>query len=235
MLSSGTRRLIEATADAARKGNDGDRHTVAGGILTASGEILTAMNAHHFTGGPCGEVSALALHAATMPDDPIVAVAAVHGPSGQVISPCGKCRQIFFERNPEICFVVREPAGLVELPVEQLLPNAYSSARLEGPQEMHMAAGTHGLVLSGDKVQAIRVDDPYRCGPAVLIFDGVEPPDDRLPVTITEVRHTQLKDLTDEDAGLAGFTDLAELRGALTHYYDHLEEDRAADVVRFRL
>ena len=142
-MCSGTRRLIEATADAARRGNDGDRHTVAGGILTASGEILTAMNAHHFTGGPCGEVSALALHAATMPDDPIVAVAAVHGPSGQVISPCGKCRQIFFERNPEICFVVREPAGLVELPVEQLLPNAYSSARLESPQEMHMAAGGH--------------------------------------------------------------------------------------------
>lgn len=208
---------------------------MAGGVLTSSGEILTAMNSHHFTGGPCGEVSALALHASSMPEDPIVAVVAVHGPTGQVISPCGKCRQIFFERNPGINFVVREPAGLVELTVAELLPNAYSSSRLEGPQEMYMGAGTRDLVLAGDKVQAVRMDDPYRCGPAVLIFDGMEPPLDRLPTTITQVRNVQLRDLTEQDAALAGFTDLDELRGALTHHYVYLDEDSAVDVVSFTI
>lgn len=40
-------------------------------LMTKTGEIVTGVNAFHFLGGPCAEITALANHA----DDPVVAVA----------------------------------------------------------------------------------------------------------------------------------------------------------------
>lgn len=34
-------------------------------------------------------------------------IAAIYGPTGQVISPCEKCRQVLFDRDPAIQCVVR--------------------------------------------------------------------------------------------------------------------------------
>ena len=85
---------------------------------------MLGLNAFHFLGGPCGEISALANHAAECADDPVVAVAAVYGPTGQVISPCGKCRQVLFDRDPAIQCVVRGSNGLEAVSVAELLPYA---------------------------------------------------------------------------------------------------------------
>ncbi|KID29201.1 hypothetical protein HQ32_03493 [Prauserella sp. Am3] len=52
-------------------------------------------------------------------------MAAAYGPTGDVIPPCGKCRQIFFDLDPTIACVVREANGLTALPVSTRLPHAF--------------------------------------------------------------------------------------------------------------
>lgn len=64
MLSERLRTLTRTTIEHAARWNDGDGHTVAGGVLTESGQVILGLNTFHFLGGPCGEVAALSNHAA---------------------------------------------------------------------------------------------------------------------------------------------------------------------------
>ena len=80
------------------------------------------MNTYHFLGGPCAEIAALSNHASSRPEDSVVAVVAARGPSGTVIPPCGKCRQVVFDLDPAIRFVLREPGGLSVHSAAELLP-----------------------------------------------------------------------------------------------------------------
>ena len=95
--------LVRAAATHAEEHADDADHTVAAALLTASGRTVLGLNAYHFLGGPCGEVTALANHAAECPQDPVTAVVAVYGPTQQVIPPCGKCRQVLFDIDPMGC------------------------------------------------------------------------------------------------------------------------------------
>ena len=88
MITAALRQLVETATAYAKQCNDDNNHTVAAALLTRSGQTVLGLNAFHFLGGPCGEISALANHAATCPEDPIDAIVAVYGPTGQVISPC---------------------------------------------------------------------------------------------------------------------------------------------------
>lgn len=108
MITATLRQLVETATAHAQRCNDDHDHTVAAALLTSSGQTVLGLNAFHFLGGPCGEISALANHAATCADDPIVAVVAVYGPTGQVISPCGKCRQVLFDIDPAIQCIPRQ-------------------------------------------------------------------------------------------------------------------------------
>lgn len=112
MIPNKLRKLLAKATAHVERFQDGEDHTVAADLLTESGKHVLGLNAHHFLGGPCGEISALANHAASYPEDPIQAVVAVYGPTGQVIAPRGKCRQILFDVNPSIRCIVRGSNGL---------------------------------------------------------------------------------------------------------------------------
>ncbi len=109
--------LLEARAG-------GDLHTVAAAVRAANGRVATGLNLHHFSGGPCAEVVALANAAADGLDelDRIVAV----GDAGRgVLAPCGRCRQVLLDLHPRIHVVVPVEDGLAAVPVADLLPWAY--------------------------------------------------------------------------------------------------------------
>ena len=78
MITNELRNLLAKATTHARRFQDGGDHTVVAALLTKSGKHVLGLNAHHFLGGPCGEVSALANHAASYPEDPIQAVVAVY-------------------------------------------------------------------------------------------------------------------------------------------------------------
>lgn len=132
MITEDLRELVEAVTDEARRCDSGD-HTVAAALLTAGGEVVRGLNTHHYLGGPCAEMVALSNHAARFPEDPVRAVVAIHGPTGQVIAPCGMCRQILFELDPGIECIVPTVRGLEAHRVGELLPLPYDRLALSRP------------------------------------------------------------------------------------------------------
>lgn len=235
MITAALRRLVETANAHAQQCNDGKDHTVAAALLTRSGQAVLGLNAFHFLGGPCGEISALANHAATCADDPIDAIVAVYGPTGQVISPCGKCRQVLFDIDPAIQCVVRGSNGLEALSVAELLPHAYDWRAMERPQQVFMWEGYESTIRDGSKRQTIRVDDPFRPGPALLVFEKENGETVTLDANLTSVLATRRCDLTEEHARRDGFASLADLHEALDMHYPGLEMEDSIDIVAFEL
>ncbi|MGV0837650.1 ASCH domain-containing protein [Mycolicibacterium thermoresistibile] len=191
------------------------------------------LNTYHYLGGPCGEIAALSNHAADAPGDPIVAVAAADGPSGSVIAPCGKCRQILYDIDPQIRCIIRDPNGLRDRTVDELLPHAYDWRAVEQPQRMYLWEGYEPLIRKGSKRQTIRVDDPFRVGPATLVFEKQSGEVATIDADVTEVRTVRRDQLTREDAVHDGFDDLEALHRALDRHYPGLTGADVVDVVSF--
>lgn len=217
----------------ARRWNDDADHTVAGGLLTESGQIVLGLNTYHFLGGPCGEVAALSNHASTVPDDPIVGVAAAYGPTSDIIAPCGKCRQIFFDTSPSILFVVREATGLTARTVGELLPYAYDWRNADQPQRLYMWEGYEYAIRAGKKRQTIRIDDPFRPGPADLVFEKESGEVVSIAATVTDVRSVPRNEITADDAKRDGFATLGDLNAALDLHYPGLQASSTIDIVAF--
>lgn len=95
-------------------------HTVAASILSKDGEIISALNLYHFTGGPCAELSVLA-KAISSGSEP-VAIVAVGDRKRGIIEPCGRCRQVLIDYCPEIKILIKENKVL---PISSLLPYSY--------------------------------------------------------------------------------------------------------------
>ncbi|GFZ91395.1 ASCH domain-containing protein [Nesterenkonia alkaliphila] len=235
MITPELRRLVYAASEHVRRWNDDGDHTVAAALLTKTGQTVLGLNTYHFLGGPCGEIAALSNHAATCPDDPVVAVVAAYGGSGDVIAPCGKCRQILFDINPAIQCVVRGANGLEAHTVEELLPFAYDWKVADQPQRIYMWEGYEGSIRQGKKNQTIRIDDPFRPGPAQLVFEKDNGSVFTLDAYVTQVQTSTRDALTEEHALADGFANLDELHQALEHHYPELGVEDPVDVVTFTL
>lgn len=235
MITPTLRALVSSATRHAERSHDGEDHTVAAALLTASGDHVLGLNSYHFLGGPCGEITALANHAATHPSDPVVAVVAIYGPTGQVIAPCGKCRQVLHDLDPTIQCVVRTSNGLEAVRVADLLPLAYDWRAAEQQQRIYMWEGYEASIRSGAKRQTIRIDDPFHEGPATLVFEKDSGEVVTLPARVTSVVAVRRCDLTDEQAHRDGFRSLAELHEALDTHYPGLGDEDMTDVVTFEL
>lgn len=235
MITQPLRALVASASAHAQRFSDGEDHTVAAALLTESGHHVLGLNAYHFLGGPCGEISALSNHAATCPDDRVVAVVAVYGPTGQVIAPCGKCRQVMYDLDPTIQCVVRGSNGLEAVTVADLLPHAYDWRSMDQRQRIYMWEGYESAIRSGAKRQTIRIDDPFCEGPATLVFEKDSGEVVTMAARVTAVERVRRRDLTEEQARADGFGSLSELHDALDMHYPGLDGDDTTDVVTFEL
>ena len=235
MLDRQLRDLVRAAATHAEEHADDADHTVAAALLTASGRTVLGLNAYHFLGGPCGEVTALANHAAECPQDPVTAVVAVYGPTQQVIPPCGKCRQVLFDIDPTIRCVIRGSNGLEAQTIGELLPHAYDWRAAERPQALYMWQGYESSIRDGAKRQTIRVDDPFHPGAAHIVFEKDDGEVVTIGASIVSVTPMRRCDLTDTHAQRDGFTSLAEMHEALNAHYPGLRMNDPVDVVTFEL
>lgn len=236
MISSALRSLTTTAVELAKRVNDNGDHTVAAALLTKGGATVTGVNAFHFLGGPCAEITALANHAAAYQGDPVIAVAAAYGPTADVLPPCGKCRQVLFDLDPSIACIVRTANGHAAVPVRELLPYAYSWRAVEaGAQRIYMWEGYEQLVRSGAKRQTIRIDDPFRVGPAELVFEKESGEVTTIPAIVTDVRTVERSALTELDARRDGFDELADLHTALDRHYPGLAHNDTVDLVTFEV
>lgn len=116
--------LIEAAAEVARTRCRGDNHTVAAAARARDGRIVTAVNAYHFTGGPCAELVVIGA-AAALGAYELVTMVAVGDRDRGVVPPCGRCRQALLDYFPSLEVIVGAGERLRMVPVADLLPETY--------------------------------------------------------------------------------------------------------------
>jgi cytidine deaminase len=116
--------LIEAAAHVARTRCRGDNHTMAAAARTRDGRIVTAVNAYHFTGGPCAELVVIGA-AATQGAYDLDTIVAVGDRDRGVVPPCGRCRQVLLDYFPAIKVIVGADKKLRTVPISDLLAESY--------------------------------------------------------------------------------------------------------------
>lgn len=116
--------LVQAAAHVARTRCRGDNHTMAAAARALDGRIVSAVNAYHFTGGPCAETVLIGT-AAAQGVYQLDTVVAVGDRDRGVVPPCGRCRQVLLDYFPALKVIVGEGDRLRTVPVADLLPESY--------------------------------------------------------------------------------------------------------------
>ncbi|QUH01739.1 ASCH domain-containing protein [Saccharopolyspora erythraea] len=236
MLSERDWNLVRHATGLAESLGEHDDHTVVSAAYDESGEIVTGVNAYHFTGGPCAELVLLGRAAERAVPVRVETIVAVMKRTGAVISPCGRCRQVLFDYHQQTRVVVHGPNGLEAVGIRELLPHAFDWHAYEpgGPgPALHMHPAYLDAVRAGAKTTTVRVHDPVSPGPVRLVFDGGGGTSTRIDAVVTEVRAASLRELTDEDARRDGFDDRQALLEALELHYPGIAPATRVDVVRF--
>ena len=121
------RALAEARALVARLGTEG-RHHVAAAVLTPAG-LYSGINLECTLprGSICAEAVAIGSAMAAEPGAPILFSVAVNR-RGEVIPPCGACRELLADFGPGAAIAVGEAEGTIRAePLRALLPDAYKA------------------------------------------------------------------------------------------------------------
>jgi len=118
------RELVEAATRTARTRCRGDNHTVAAAARARDGRMVTAVNAYHFTGGPCAELVVIGAAAAQGAYE-LETIVAVGDRDRGVVPPCGRCRQALLDYFPALDVIVGAGDRLRAVPVVDLLPETY--------------------------------------------------------------------------------------------------------------
>lgn len=116
--------LIGAAEQVAATRCRGDNHSVAAAARARDGRIVTAVNAYHFTGGPCAELVVIGAAAAQGVYD-LEAIVAVGDRDRGVLPPCGRCRQVLLDYFPTLDVIIGTRDGLRAVPVSDLMPAGY--------------------------------------------------------------------------------------------------------------
>lgn len=116
--------LVQAAADVARTRCRGDNHTMAAAARARDGRIVTAVNAYHFTGGPCAELVLIGAAAAQGVYE-LDTIVAVGDRDRGVVPPCGRCRQVLLDYFPDLKVIVGTDARTRTVRITDLLPETY--------------------------------------------------------------------------------------------------------------
>jgi cytidine deaminase len=102
-------------------------------LLTSDGSVVIGCNVENASYGMtlCAERGAVASMVAIGHLDP-VAIAVVGGTSGAPCPPCGACRQVLIEFNPDMYVILESPNRAIVMKAHELLPLSFS---LKGNRE----------------------------------------------------------------------------------------------------
>ncbi|MFJ8649395.1 cytidine deaminase [Streptomyces sp. NPDC093546] len=134
--------LVQAAADVARTRCRGDNHTMAAAARARDGRIVTAVNAYHFTGGPCAELVLIGAAAAQGAYE-LDTIVAVGDRDRGVVPPCGRCRQVLLDYFPALRVIVGAGERIRSVLITDLLPETYVWAdhQLEAGQAVPQSTG----------------------------------------------------------------------------------------------
>ncbi len=103
-------------------------HTVGCALRTRSGRVFAAVHLEGQVGriAVCAEAIAIGMGAAEGDTD-IEQIVAVDY-DGNVVAPCGMCRELIYDYSPEATVIVPNKNGPGSVRVAELLPNKYRRA-----------------------------------------------------------------------------------------------------------
>ncbi len=101
-------------------------HHIAAALRTTSGRMFTGVHVEAYVGRitVCGEAIAIGA-AATAGDTSIETIVAVNK-LGEIVSPCGMCRELISDYSPEASVIIIRSGQPVNVPAMELLPDKYS-------------------------------------------------------------------------------------------------------------
>ena len=134
-LTKADRELIAAATAAIKERYRDDWQEVGAALRTRTGEVFTGVNLDAYLGrmAVCAEAVALGRAFVELGDAGIDMIVAVRHPapgeknrSVAVVSPCGACRELIFDYDPQARVIVPNGKAPAVVPIGDLLPNKYS-------------------------------------------------------------------------------------------------------------
>lgn len=119
--------LIEKASETIRKNFDGVKynHTVGAAVRCKNGKIYTGVNVYS-NHGACAEIIAIGA-AITAGEREFECIVAVRGKKdGEVLPPCGNCRQLLSDYMPDCKVIVNIGDKLGKIQARELMPFPYS-------------------------------------------------------------------------------------------------------------
>jgi cytidine deaminase len=132
-LDEADRTLIDVATEVLRRHYRPFWHTVAAALRSRDGRIWTGVHLGATVGRLQVCAEAIALGRAVVEGDGTIATAVAvrhpkpdeHDRSLAVVSPCGACREMIMDYDPDALVIVPSPDGPLKLPVRALLPLPY--------------------------------------------------------------------------------------------------------------
>lgn len=118
--------LIESARAVIRLRQKPGWHHVGCAMRTRSGKVFRAVHLEAFVGrvAVCAEAVAIGMGAADG-DTGIETIVAVNR-AGEIVAPCGMCRELISDYSPQARVIVPGEAGPKLVTVGELLPNKYA-------------------------------------------------------------------------------------------------------------
>jgi cytidine deaminase len=100
-------------------------HHIAAALRTKSGRLFTGVHVEAYVGRItlCGEAVAIGA-AATAGDAEVETIVAVNE-LGDLVSPCGMCRELISDYGPDAQVIIPRGGQPVKVPIADLLPDKY--------------------------------------------------------------------------------------------------------------
>ncbi|MDR1731361.1 MAG: cytidine deaminase [Synergistaceae bacterium] len=100
---------------------------VGAALMTSDGSVFSGCNVENASYGMsiCAERNAVGAMIVAGHLDPVV-IAVTGGENGEPCPPCGACRQVLLEFNPDLRVVLESPEKILILRVDLLLPLTFS-------------------------------------------------------------------------------------------------------------
>ena len=134
-LGKADEELIAVAQATIKRRYRGDWQEVGAALRTRSGKIFTGVNLDAYLGrmAVCAEAVALGHAVVDLGDAGIDTIVAVRHPPPEekdqtiaVVSPCGACRELIFDYDPNARVIVPNGELPSIVPIAELLPNKYT-------------------------------------------------------------------------------------------------------------
>lgn len=117
--------LIDAATEVIRRNYKEPRHTVGSAVLCNSGKVYVGINVDSCGYGPCAEP--IAIGAAISNEERVFKKVVAVGKDGEIMPPCGNCRQLLLDYAPNIEVILPHAGRVVKTTIKEILPDSYSN------------------------------------------------------------------------------------------------------------